>query len=166
MSSNSLMTPASDHRRSECINIVSWLPLTLWNVCQVDGYLLQLLRMLRGWKQFCWRKMCSGVWCLLYHKVNIDSDNNNILKPFVVFRETGCSSTITQNSTHIQNPNYPSAYTDTTGCSYTFKKTSLDICSIRLEFVRFEIRGPDVNNSPYTTCSYDTVWRWLEKYFT
>ena len=58
------------------------------------------------------------------------------------------------------------AYTDTTECVYTFKKTSLDICSIRLDFVRFVIRGPDVNTGPqYTTCSYDTVIRSIrEKY--
>ena len=75
----------------------------------------------------------------------------------MLYRVTGCGGTITQNSTHIQNPNYPSAYTDTTSCVYTFKKSSLDICSIRLDFVKFEVRGPDVNTSPYTTCSHDTV---------
>ena len=54
-------------------------------------------------------------------------------------------------------PGSPSGYTDTTSCSYTFKKASTDICSIRLEFVDFVTRGPDVDNSPYTSCSYDTV---------
>ena len=75
----------------------------------------------------------------------------------MLHRVTGCGGTISQNSTHIQNPNYPSAYTDTTSCVYTFKKSSLDICSIRLDFVKFETRGPNVDSSPYTDCEYDTV---------
>ena len=79
------------------------------------------------------------------------------IKICFLHRTTGCGGTVTQNSTHIQNPSYPAGSTDTTSCVYTFKKSSLDICSIRLDFVKFEVRGPDVNTSPYTTCSHDTV---------
>ena len=72
-------------------------------------------------------------------------------------RVTGCSATISQNSTHIQNPGFPAAYTDTTSCEYTLTKVSSDICQFRLDFVNFVVTGPDVNNSPYTECSDDKM---------
>ena len=71
------------------------------------------------------------------------------------FRTSGCGGTITQNSTHIQNTGYPTGYTDTQSCTYTFKKSSLDVCAIRLDYVEFVTRGPDVNTSPYTRCDDD-----------
>ena len=77
----------------------------------------------------------------------------------LILRETGCGGEISQNSTHIQNTGFPSGYTSETSCVYTFKKSSLDICAIRLEFVVFSMRGPDVNKAPtYTNCDYDTVF--------
>jgi len=47
-----------------------------------------------------------------------------------------CSSTISTNTTYIQNPGYPSSYTPTaTGtCVYTINKISDDICQLRLDF--------------------------------
>ena len=40
---------------------------------------------------------------------------------------------------------------------FTLQKLSLDICAIRLDYVKFVTRGPDVDTSPYTVCSHDTV---------
>ena len=69
-----------------------------------------------------------------------------------------CGGTVSQNSTHIQNAAYPDAHTDTTSCTYTFQKSSLDICYIRLQFVNLVVRGPDVLNGPYyTQCLYDSI---------
>ena len=81
------------------------------------------------------------------------SHPENILR-----RVSECGGTVSQNSTHIQNAAYPDAHTDTTSCSYTFQKSSLDICYIRLQFVHSVVRGPDVLNSPYyTQCLYDAI---------
>ena len=76
---------------------------------------------------------------------------------FVLRRFTGCSAQISQNSTHIQNPGFSAAYTDTTSCEYTLIKVSTDICQFRLDFVNFVTTGPDVNTSPFTQCSDDKV---------
>ena len=78
---------------------------------------------------------------------------------FVLRRFTGCSAQISQNSTHIQNPGFSAAYTDTTSCEYTLIKVSTDICQFRLDFVNFVTTGPDVNTSPFTQCSDDKVRR-------
>jgi len=72
-----------------------------------------------------------------------------------VIRTSGCGGAITQNSTHIQNTGYPTGYTDSQSCTYTFKKSSLSICAIRLDYVEFVTRGPAVNTAPYTRCIYD-----------
>ena len=37
------------------------------------------------------------------------------------------------------------------------QKLSLEICAIRLDYVKFVTRGPDVDTSPYTVCSHDTI---------
>ena len=44
-------------------------------------------------------------------------------------RSSACGGTITQNSTHIQNPGYPEGYTDSTSCVYTFKVPMLSTVS-------------------------------------
>ena len=80
------------------------------------------------------------------------------LKSLFLCRVAGCGVTVSQNSTHIQNSAYPDAYTDASSCTYTFQKSSLDICYIRLQFVNLVLRGPDVQNSPYyTRCLYDSM---------
>ena len=76
----------------------------------------------------------------------------------ILSRVSECGGTVSQNSTHIQNAAYPDAHTDTTSCTYTFQKSSLDICYIRLQFVNLVVRGPDVLNGPYyTQCLYDSI---------
>ena len=76
---------------------------------------------------------------------------------FNISRTLGCGGTINQNSTHIQNTGYPNGYTDTTSCVYTLKKSNLNICAIRLDYVEFVTRGPGVDTIPYTNCIYDTM---------
>eukprot|EP00090_Calanus_glacialis_P027414 TRINITY_DN43201_c0_g1_i1.p1 TRINITY_DN43201_c0_g1~~TRINITY_DN43201_c0_g1_i1.p1 ORF type:complete len:380 (-),score=76.16 TRINITY_DN43201_c0_g1_i1:263-1402(-) len=53
-----------------------------------------------------------------------------------VISTSTCSSTISTNTTYIQNPGYPSSYTPTaTGsCVFTVSKASDDICQLRLDF--------------------------------
>jgi len=53
-----------------------------------------------------------------------------------VISTSTCSSTISTNTTYIQNPGYPSSYTPTTTgtCTYTVSKVSDDICQLRLDF--------------------------------
>ena len=74
-------------------------------------------------------------------------------------RVSTCGGTISQNSTHIQNPGYPSGYTTSTTCSYTLSKSSSDICSFRLDFVAFVITATTTTSSTSTNnaCNYDTV---------
>ena len=79
----------------------------------------------------------------------------------IIFRTTGCGGTITQNSTHIQNTGYPDAYTLSTSCIYTFKKLSLSICAIRLDYVVFVSKGPTVTGTAgvdaLTNCEDDLM---------
>jgi len=55
---------------------------------------------------------------------------------------------ITQNCSYIQNPSYPSSYSDTTSLTYTVRKCSDDVCFIRLDFDSFTIQGPAATNEP------------------
>ena len=52
------------------------------------------------------------------------------------------SDEITQNCTYIQNPSFPSAYTETTALTYTVKKCADDVCAVRLDFETFTTQGP------------------------
>ena len=55
---------------------------------------------------------------------------------------TATSTTIDQNCTYIQNPIFPSVYSAATALTYTINKCSSDVCSGRLDFETFQIRGP------------------------
>jgi len=57
------------------------------------------------------------------------------------FSMSACASTITQNTSYITNPTYPTAMTATsdTTCAYTVTPLSTDICQLRLDFVDFDI---------------------------
>ena len=74
---------------------------------------------------------------------------------FLFFRVSGCGGDVSQNSTHIQNTGYPSAFKTATSCSYTFKKMNLDICFFRLEFVNFILTG--TQSASAHECSVDYV---------
>merc|ERR1712241_366087 len=57
------------------------------------------------------------------------------------FSMSACASTITQNTSYITNPTYPTAMTATsdTTCAYTVTPLSTDICQLRLDFVDFDL---------------------------
>merc|ERR1712020_77028 len=57
------------------------------------------------------------------------------------FSMAACASTITQNTSYITNPTYPTAMTATsdTTCAYTVTPLSTDICQLRLDFKDFDI---------------------------
>jgi len=59
-----------------------------------------------------------------------------------LFTVQSASSDITQNCTYIQNPSFPSAYTETTALTYTVKKCADDVCAVRLDFETFTTLGP------------------------
>ena len=52
------------------------------------------------------------------------------------------SQEINQNCTYIQNPGFPSAYTETTALTYTIRKCADDVCAVRLDFETFTTQGP------------------------
>merc|ERR1739844_101049 len=59
---------------------------------------------------------------------------------FTISGDTGL--TVSQNNTYIQNPSFPSVYTDTTALSYTVNKCADNICAFRLDFETFQTAGP------------------------
>ena len=77
-------------------------------------------------------------------------DRSNTYDDFIFFRFGVCClfivssqfETITQNCTYIQNPSYPSVYSDTASVTYTIKKCSASVCSVRLDFETFTTLGP------------------------
>merc|ERR1719367_864222 len=60
-------------------------------------------------------------------------------------------ATIEQNCTYIQNPGFPSTLSDSTSLSYTVKKCSCDVCSLRLDFETLTILGPATTGQADTT---------------
>merc|ERR1719464_219733 len=66
---------------------------------------------------------------------------------FTISGDTGL--TVSQNNTYIQNPSFPSVYTDTTALTYTINKCADNICAFRLDFETFQTEGP----STYTELS-------------
>jgi len=51
-------------------------------------------------------------------------------------------TTISQNCSYIQNPNFPSAYGSETAATYTIAKCSNEVCTLRLDFETFTTAGP------------------------
>ena len=72
-----------------------------------------------------------------------------------VIRISGCGGDITDNSTHVQNTGYPSAFTGSDNCLYNLKKLNSDICFFRLDFVVFSLDVP-VSSSNWD-CSKDRL---------
>lgn len=62
-----------------------------------------------------------------------------------VFTLSGDDSTQTvkYNDTYIQNPGFPTVYTDTSALSYTVNKCQDDICWIRLDFDKFVLASQE-----------------------
>lgn len=70
-------------------------------------------------------------------------------------RLSGCGGDVRSNSTHIQNTDYPAAFTAATSCSYNLVKIDKEICFFRLEFIQFVLDEP-VSSSNWD-CSKDKV---------
>lgn len=60
----------------------------------------------------------------------------------VFMYDTTSDTTVSYNDTYLQNPNYPSAYDETSSLTYTVNKCSSDICWLRLDFETFQNLGP------------------------
>ena len=56
-----------------------------------------------------------------------------------LFIYTSTGSTVNQNCSYIQSPNFPSTFTasDATSLTYTIQKCSNDVCAVRLDFETF-----------------------------
>mmetsp|Transcript_40621 Transcript_40621/g.63788 ORF Transcript_40621/g.63788 Transcript_40621/m.63788 type:complete len:401 (-) Transcript_40621:129-1331(-) len=65
-----------------------------------------------------------------------------------------CGSTISNNCTYVQNPNYPSAFNGTT-CTYSVKQSDTNICQIRLDYLTFSIQGPNLAQTGQARCDID-----------
>ncbi|XP_011160870.1 uncharacterized protein LOC105196560 [Solenopsis invicta] len=63
-----------------------------------------------------------------------------------------CGGMITNNNTYFVNPNYPSTFDGMESCQVTLMKSNPDVCQYRLDFVQFNIRGPETVNN---VCVYD-----------
>ncbi|KYM94988.1 hypothetical protein ALC62_14583 [Cyphomyrmex costatus] len=63
-----------------------------------------------------------------------------------------CGGMTSDNNTHFVNPNYPSTYDGIQSCQLTIVKSDPDVCQYRLDFVQFNIRGPETTNN---VCVYD-----------
>merc|ERR1719238_1772000 len=59
-----------------------------------------------------------------------------------LFIVTSTSTTISENCTYIQNPSYPSVYSETSALTYTINKCSASVCAVRLDFETFATAGP------------------------
>ena len=59
-----------------------------------------------------------------------------------VFLYSTGGSEVSENCSYIQNPGFPSAYTETTALTYTIKKCAEDVCAVRLDFDSFTTMGP------------------------
>jgi len=55
-----------------------------------------------------------------------------------LFRKSTCGDTITQNSTYIRNPSFPTRFTTAGACSFTIKPLNDAICQLRLDFINHD----------------------------
>ena len=64
-----------------------------------------------------------------------------------------CGQTANENCTYIRNPNFDG---QPSTCSYNIEKSQDDICQLRLDFITFEIHGPnDVIEVNGGSCNVD-----------
>ncbi|XP_066598600.1 uncharacterized protein [Prorops nasuta] len=63
-----------------------------------------------------------------------------------------CGQTTADNNTYFVNTNFPSTFDGTESCQLTLLKSHPDVCQFRLDFVQFNIRGPEVTHH---VCTYD-----------
>jgi len=63
-----------------------------------------------------------------------------------LFTQDTCGGTVENNCTHIQNDGFPTALTGTAttalpNCNYQINKAQADVCSLRLDFLSFNIQA-------------------------
>ncbi|XP_043599019.1 uncharacterized protein LOC122574893 isoform X3 [Bombus pyrosoma] len=63
-----------------------------------------------------------------------------------------CGETTSNNNTYFVNPNYPSTFDGTISCQLTLVKSHPTVCQFRLDFLQFNVRGPETTNHQ---CIYD-----------
>ncbi|XP_011501685.1 PREDICTED: uncharacterized protein LOC105365268 [Ceratosolen solmsi marchali] len=63
-----------------------------------------------------------------------------------------CGQSTFDNNTYFVNPSYPSTFDGTDSCQLTIIKSHSDICQFRLDFVQFNVKGPETLNN---LCTYD-----------
>merc|ERR1712141_810361 len=73
-----------------------------------------------------------------------------------LFVYSSASTTISQNCSYIQNPNFPSAYASTSTIAWQINKCATNICTMRLDFETFTTTGPTVTNDATTARPYDS----------
>merc|ERR1719412_1095769 len=59
-----------------------------------------------------------------------------------LFVYSSASTSISQNCSYIQNPNFPSAYGSTSTIAWQINKCATNICTLRLDFETFTTTGP------------------------
>ena len=72
-----------------------------------------------------------------------------------VVTSSSCGGTVTYNTSYITNLGYPSAYTTANTCSWTFEKSSSDVCMIRLDFDTMVVADPQSGTNPNGACTTD-----------
>merc|ERR1711899_298851 len=73
-----------------------------------------------------------------------------------LFVYSSASTTISQNCSYIQNPNFPSAYASTSTIAWQINKCATNICTMRLDFETFTTTGPTVTNDATTATLLDS----------
>jgi len=73
-----------------------------------------------------------------------------------LFVYSSASTTISQNCSYIQNPNFPSAYASTSTIAWQINKCATNICTMRLDFETFTTTGPTVTNDATTATLMDS----------
>ena len=63
-----------------------------------------------------------------------------------VFIISTTSSKTANNCSYIQNPDFPSVYSETSSLTYTIEKCSPDVCAVRLDFETFTTAGPSATD--------------------
>lgn len=72
-----------------------------------------------------------------------------------LFTTQTSGSTVSQNCSYIQNPNFPNAYGSEAAATYTIAKCATEICTLRLDFETFSTGGPTSTSD--THAAIDTL---------
>ncbi|XP_018563924.1 uncharacterized protein LOC108905523 [Anoplophora glabripennis] len=61
-----------------------------------------------------------------------------------------CGETSSLNNTYFVSPGFPTAYTNTSICTFTISRCNSDICQVRIDFLSFNLAQPNDNGSCVT----------------